>query len=47
MEKKLFNAELRFYVVIQLTKRTLEGGKITAKEYAMIEKKCVKSTLHF
>ena len=39
MEKKLFNAELRFYVVIQLAKRMLEDGKITGKEYAMIERK--------
>lgn len=39
MEKKLFNAELRFYVVIQLAKRMLEDGKITGKEYALIERK--------
>lgn len=39
MEKKLFNAELRFYVIIQLAKKMLEDGKITNKEYVMIERK--------
>lgn len=39
MEKKLFNAELRFYVIMQLAKRMLAKGSISGKEYAMIERK--------
>ena len=47
MEKKLFNAELRFYVVIQLAKRMLEDDKITGKEYALIERKMLRKYAPF
>ena len=47
MDKKLFNAELRFYVIIQLAKQMRDDSKITAREYAMIERKMRKKYAPF
>ena len=47
MDKKLFNAELRFYVVIQMAKRMLDENIITAKEYTFIERKMRKKYTPF
>lgn len=39
MDTKLFNAELRYYALMQLAKRMLDEGEITKKEYTFIQRK--------
>ena len=39
MDKKLFNAELRYYVIMRIAGKMLDEGDITKREYTKIRKK--------
>ena len=39
MDKKIFNAELRYYTVIRLAKKMLAEGQISPKEYSFLKRK--------
>ena len=42
MDKKIFNAELRYYTVIRLAKKMLDEGIINQKDYAEIDTKLLE-----
>ncbi|GEM_PF-6829491 len=39
MDKKIFNAELRYYTVIRLARKMLDEGQISGKKYCFLKKK--------